>query len=328
MSLSKQVTTGSNRASNLPSLSTEENTFRVLQETLYPGSTDQEVSMILSYCNARKIDPILKPVHLVPMNVKTDKKDNEGKYIYERKNVIMPGIGLYRIDASRSGKYAGMSEPEFGEEMTVEFGDKIKKKITFPKWCKITVKKILSDGSIAEFTAKEFWMENYASKSKWDGTPNDMWEKRAYGQLAKCTEAQALRKAFPDIVGNEYTQEEMEGKIFFDEQNIKSKPRTFENGALLKKGKVDRADDVKEDIALSETVVDKRDVEKDIVDISWADDVESLKETYTSSYKYWMKFKDKTTLTRLVQAKDKRLSEIESESSKKVVINPETGEVK
>jgi len=40
-----------------------------------------------------------------------------------------------------------------------------------------------------------------------------MWEKRPFGQLAKCTEAQALRKAFPEAVGSQPTAEEMEGKV-------------------------------------------------------------------------------------------------------------------
>jgi hypothetical protein len=38
-----------------------------------------------------------------------------------------------------------------------------------------------------------------------------MWFKRSYGQLAKCTEAQALRKAFPEF-GAQPTADEMEGK--------------------------------------------------------------------------------------------------------------------
>jgi hypothetical protein len=43
-----------------------------------------------------------------------------------------------------------------------------------------------------------------------------MWRKRPYGQLAKCAEAQALRKAFPEIVSQHPTAEEMEGKHFND----------------------------------------------------------------------------------------------------------------
>ena len=38
-----------------------------------------------------------------------------------------------------------------------------------------------------------------------------MWAKRSRGQIAKCTEAQALRKAFPEI-GAQPTADEMEGK--------------------------------------------------------------------------------------------------------------------
>ncbi|MFM7010971.1 MAG: recombinase RecT, partial [Betaproteobacteria bacterium] len=41
--------------------------------------------------------------------------------------------------------------------------------------------------------------------------PNAMWQKRPYAQLAKCAEAQALRKAFPEF-GSAATADEMEGK--------------------------------------------------------------------------------------------------------------------
>lgn len=197
---------------------TNEHKFRVIKNTLYPGSSDSEARMILDYCTARKIDPMLKPVHLVPMSVKTDKKDRNGKTIYEWKSVVMPGIGLYRIDASRTGLYAGMSEPEFGEDITEKVGSI---NITYPRWCKVTVKRLMNNGSIAEFYAKEFWKENYATKSKDDCTPNAMWSKRTYGQLAKCAEAQALRKAFPESIGCQPTFEEMEGKIFENKEDNK-----------------------------------------------------------------------------------------------------------
>ena len=49
--------------------------FNVLKETLYPGATDQEAYMILNYCKAKKYNPILKPVHLVEMKVKTEEID-------------------------------------------------------------------------------------------------------------------------------------------------------------------------------------------------------------------------------------------------------------
>ena len=62
-------------------------------------------------------------------------------------------------------------------------------------------------------TAKELWKENYAVKGGQEKSvaPNAMWTKRPYGQIAKCAEAQALRKAFPEI-GSEPTADEMAGK--------------------------------------------------------------------------------------------------------------------
>ena len=194
-----------------------------MKTSLYPGASDASVDMVLSYCRASGLDPMTKPVHIVPMKVSTGVKDERGYDIKEDRDVVMPGIGLYRINAARTGQYAGCSEPEFGPTMTMEsmrdvWADggngrrqKTQQPFTFhyPEWCRVTVRKVLGS-QIVEFSAKEYWLENYASKS--DGSPNAMWEKRAFGQLAKCTEAQALRKAFPEAVGSQPTADEMEGK--------------------------------------------------------------------------------------------------------------------
>lgn len=281
---------------------TDQTTISVLKDTLYPGAKDESIAMVLNYCRARKIDPLLKPVHLVPMSVKTGKKDGSGKDVYEWRDVVMPGIGLYRIDAARSGQYAGMSEPEFGEEVTETIGSA---KVTYPKWCKVTVKKLLPSGQIVEFTAKEYWLENYATKGRNDLTPNAMWQKRGYGQIAKCTEAQALRKAFPDVVGQEYTKEEMEGKSFAEDTKV-----------------IDAAS------VNDAHVVETRNLEDDLQNISWANDIEELQNMYTPAYKYYLAIKNKVALKKLIDAKDKRKKEIETYTTEAVEnVNSETGEV-
>lgn len=174
--------------------------IKVLQSSLYPGAATASVEMVLGYCDAAGLDPLQKPVHIVPM---WDGKNGQ------MRDVVMPGIGLYRTQAARSG-CAGITEAEFGPDRTENIGGQ---SITFPQWCRVTVKRRQAGGSVDEFTAREFWTENYAIKGGKEKSvaPNAMWTKRPYGQLAKCAEAQALRKAFPEI-GSAPAAEEMEGK--------------------------------------------------------------------------------------------------------------------
>lgn len=193
----------------------------VLRSSLYPGADIKSIKMVIGYCKASGLDPMQKPCHIVPM---WDSKAGS------MRDVIMPGIGLYRTQAARSSECVGVSEPEFGPDMTENIGGQT---ITFPAWCKVTVKRRLPTGEVAEYTAKEFWKENYAVKGGKEKSiaPNAMWTKRPFGQIAKCAEGQALRKAFPEL-GSQPTAEEMEGKIIDGEytaqSETKQEPSAFE----------------------------------------------------------------------------------------------------
>lgn len=173
----------------------------VLTTSLYPGANPQSVKMVLGYCKAAGLDPMQKPVHIVPM---WDRASGQ------MRDVVMPGVGLYRTQAARTGTFAGQTEPEFGPMITDTIGGA---QITYPEWAKVTVKKTMANGAIADFTAVEYWIENYAVKGGKEKSvaPNAMWTKRPRGQIAKCAAAQALRLAFPEM-GAQPTAEEMEGK--------------------------------------------------------------------------------------------------------------------
>jgi phage recombination protein Bet len=132
------------------------------------------------------------------------------------RDVIMPGVGLYRTQAARTGQYAGVTEPEYGPDVTETIGGQ---PVTYPTWCRVSVKRLLPNGAIVDFAATERWKENYAVKGGKEKSiaPNAMWLRRPYGQIAKCAEAQALRKAFPEMTGSQPTADEMEGRPIADE---------------------------------------------------------------------------------------------------------------
>ena len=204
------ATTQSTALSAMP----ESELIGVLQTSLYPGAAIGSVKMVLGYCKAAGLDPMQKPVHIVPMWDKNSKA---------MRDVVMLGIGLYRTQAARSGQYAGVTDPEFGPDITESIGGV---SITFPAWCKVTVKRLLGS-QVVEFAAREFWKENYATAGKDSSAPNAMWKKRPYGQIAKCAEAQALRKAFPEF-GSAPTADEMEGREFETEAAPAKQERVIE----------------------------------------------------------------------------------------------------
>jgi phage recombination protein Bet len=184
----------------------------VLRSSLYPGAKAESIKLVLGYCKAAGLDPMQKPVHIVPMKAKEGDK-------YVDRDVVMPGISLYRAQASRSGDHLGTSEPEFGPPCLLTFKKKVwddnkpkwvDAQVSYPEWCRVTVKRRVGN-TVAEFVAVEYWTENYATAGRDTDAPNAMWERRPRGQLAKCAESQALRRAFPEFAGAP-TAEEMEGK--------------------------------------------------------------------------------------------------------------------
>lgn len=179
-----------------------------LKSSLYPGATDDSVEMVLAYCQAAKLDPMTKPVHIVPIWIPEKKVDGRVASPAGMRDVVMPGIELYRTKAHRTGEYAGQDDAEFGPTIAETMGGV---SVRYPEWCKVTVYRLVNDQRVP-YSARVYWLETYATAKRDTDAPNAMWKKRPFGQLEKCAEALALRKAFPEAVGAQPTAEEMEGK--------------------------------------------------------------------------------------------------------------------
>ncbi len=184
-------------------------TWAVLTDSIFPSArTPEGVMLAVRYCQARGLDVMKRPVHVVPMWSKVLSREVE---------TVWPGIAEVQTTAARTGCWAGLDSPRLGSEVTKTFRGSIKRdgrwedaeiSVTFPEWAEITVYRLVN-GVRCPFSETVFWEETYARAGRCE-LPNEMWQKRPRGQLLKCAKAASLRAAFPEEAG--YTAEEMAGK--------------------------------------------------------------------------------------------------------------------
>jgi phage recombination protein Bet len=184
-------------------------TWQVLVDSIFPtAKTVEGVLLAVRYCQARGLDVMKRPVHVVPMWNRALGREVE---------TVWPGIAEVQTTAARTGQWAGMEPARFGPEETRIFTGQSKTEagwqdmqvqVTFPAWCEVTVYRLVG-GLRCPFTETVFWEETYSRLSGGE-VPTAMWVKRPRGQLLKCAKAASLRAAFPEEAG--YTAEEMAGK--------------------------------------------------------------------------------------------------------------------
>ena len=156
----------------------------LIKQTVAKGATDLELKLFLHQCQRTGLDPLSRQIHFIKRwNAKLSK--DEG--------AIQTGIDGYRVVADRTGQYAGSDDAAFCP------GEK------YPESASVTVWKLVG-GQRCGFTATARWSEYYPG----DDNKGFFWRKMPHGQLAKCAEALALRKAFPQQLSGIYTNEEMD----------------------------------------------------------------------------------------------------------------------
>ncbi len=146
---------------------------------------ESDLAVFFHQCVRTGLDPFAKQVYLVG---RWDGRSQSTKY------TIQTGIDGYRLIAERTGAYAG------SDESWVEGPNGL------PSSATVSVYKVI-EGVRCAFTATAHWSE-YCQTTK-DGRPMGLWAKMPHRMLAKCAEALALRKAFPQDLAGVYTSEEM-----------------------------------------------------------------------------------------------------------------------
>jgi phage recombination protein Bet len=244
-----------------------ESQWMTLRTSLFPGAKPESVLMAWDYCKARGLDPLKKPCHIVPMNVKNAQTGH-----YDWRDVIMPGIYEYRTTAHRTGEYLGHSIPEYGP-------DEDFKGVLAPSWCAITVYRWNDRAKMrAEYPVRIEFKEICATKR--DGTPNDRWSTAPKMQLTKCTEAAGLREGFPEELGGTHTVEEMEGRVIdvTPEPSIDPRPDTSDVDYTLRDKHVSAIADIVAEFGSDEAALSH--VLKDYI----ATHLQAFHELYTVVY--------------------------------------------
>lgn len=165
---------------------------KLIKDTVCAGASDDEFKLFLYTARRTGLDPLVRQIHAVKRYNTILKRDAM---------TIQTGIDGYRVIAERSGTYAGQDAPVY----TMDDKGNIES-------ATITVYRIIC-GHRVSFSASAYFHEyaqTYRDRQTGDTKLNPMWEKMPRVMLAKCAEALAMRKAFPNDLSGVYTNEEMQ----------------------------------------------------------------------------------------------------------------------
>jgi len=174
-----------------------ENQLELIRRTVAPGLTDEEFALFCHVARVRHLDPLQRQIHAVKRTVWDAEKNT-----YVEKMSLQTGIDGYRAIANRTGLY-------MPSERLPQVEDAGKENLRVTVWVKKFSK---NDAAWHEFGSTAYYREfvqTRRNKATNKTEANSMWEKMPVNQLTKCAEALALRRGWPEELGQIYVDEEL-----------------------------------------------------------------------------------------------------------------------
>lgn len=157
----------------------------LLKKTICKGASDAEFSLFVQTASRLGLDPFARQIYAVFRG--------QGQ---NRSLTIQVSVDGFRLVAERTGRYEGQIGPlwcgEDGEWRDV--------------WLKKDAPRAAKVGVYRSGFKEPLW-----AVANWDAYAQggNMWNKMGAHMLAKCAEALALRRAFPNELSGVYTNDEM-----------------------------------------------------------------------------------------------------------------------
>lgn len=187
--------------------------LKLFRDTVGKELQGAEVDEALEWCEIYGANPFVKDIYFFVF----DAKDAE-----KRRVVPVLGIGLYRKIAARTGNYRPDEQaPRFAYDKNAESPVNP----TGMLWCEVTVYRH-SHGAWHPITSRLKWEERAPIKEVWAfdeaerkrkptgkfelDAKKDNWRRMGETMMAKCCEADAIRKGWPNETSGSYIPEEMD----------------------------------------------------------------------------------------------------------------------